>query len=65
MPLLLMIGNFLLFLQSLIYTHKPAPDLLTEAGQRQRESTLNEYPYSSALPLAGTIRETPRVAGER
>lgn len=56
-----------------LFTAPPNSQLYTEtepaeSTQRSvsvgREYTLYEYLYSSALPLAGAIRETPRDAVE-
>lgn len=43
---------------------KPATEVYTETSQRQREHTLYEYLYSSALPLDGAIRKSPGDAVE-
>ena len=43
---------------------EPAAEVYAAAGQRQRESTMYECLDTSALPLAGAIRETPGEAVE-
>lgn len=43
---------------------EPATAVYAETSQRQREYTLYEYLYSSALPLAGAIRVSPGDAME-
>lgn len=43
---------------------EPVAEICAVAGQRQREYTLYEYLNTSALPLAGAIREAPGNAVE-
>lgn len=43
---------------------EPVAEAYAEASQRRREYTLYEYLNTSALPLAGAIRETPGDAVE-
>lgn len=51
--------NFSLLLSTLQLCTEPATEVYTETSQHQREYTLYEYPYSSALRLDGAIREFP------
>lgn len=57
-------GNFSLLLPNWRLITEPVAEICAVAGQRQREYTLYEYLDTSALPLAGAIRETPGNAVE-